>query len=101
MKTGKEIAEDGKEIGSMGDSDGESGLCVNNINLFKILFCIGAWLIQVYIYKHLFFFKFFFHFTSVQFSCSVMSDSLQPHGLEHARLPCPSPILGACSDQVS
>ena len=27
-----------------------------------------------------------------------MSDSLQPHGLEHARLPCPSPILGACSN---
>ena len=28
---------------------------------------------------------------SVQFSHSVMSDSLQPHGLQHARLPCPSP----------
>ena len=27
----------------------------------------------------------------VQFSCSVTSDSLQPHGLQHARLPCPSP----------
>ena len=26
-----------------------------------------------------------------QFSCSVMSDSLQPHRLQHARLPCPSP----------
>ena len=24
------------------------------------------------------------------FSCSVMSDSLRPHGLQHARLPCPS-----------
>ena len=30
-----------------------------------------------------------------QFSCSVMSNSLQPHGLQHPRLPCPSstPIL--------
>ena len=28
---------------------------------------------------------------SVQFSHSVMSDSLQPHGLQHARLPCSSP----------
>ena len=28
----------------------------------------------------------------VQFSCSVMSDSLWPHGLQHARPPCPSPI---------
>ena len=28
---------------------------------------------------------------SVQVSHSVMSNSLQPHGLQHARLPCPSP----------
>ena len=34
---------------------------------------------------------------SVQFSCSVVSDSLQPHGLHHARPPCPSPTPGACS----
>ena len=30
---------------------------------------------------------------SVQFNCSVMSDSLQPHRLQHTRLPCPSPEL--------
>ena len=30
-------------------------------------------------------------FHSVQFSCSVVSDSLRPHGLLHARPPCPSP----------
>ena len=30
------------------------------------------------------------------FSRSVMSDSLWPHGLQHARLPCPSPTPGAC-----
>ena len=30
---------------------------------------------------------------SVQFSCSVMFDSLRPHELQHARLPCPSSIL--------
>ena len=35
---------------------------------------------------------------SVQFSCSVVSDSLPPHGLQHARLPCPSPTPGACSN---
>ena len=29
--------------------------------------------------------------SSVQFSCSVMSDSLGLHGLQHTRLPCPSP----------
>ena len=32
------------------------------------------------------------------FSHSVMSDSLWPHGLQHARLPCPSPYLRAYSD---
>ena len=33
-------------------------------------------------------------FSSVQFSCSVMSDSLRPHELQHARPPCPSPTPG-------
>ena len=33
-----------------------------------------------------------------QFSHSVMSDSLQPLGLQHARLPCPSPTPRACSN---
>jgi len=35
---------------------------------------------------------------SVQFSSSVVSDSLRPHGLQHARLPCPSPTPGAYSN---
>ena len=34
---------------------------------------------------------------SVQFSRSVMSDSLQPHELQHARPPCPSPTPGVYS----
>ena len=37
-------------------------------------------------------------FSSVQFSRSVVSNSLQPHGLQHARLPCSSPSPGACSN---
>ena len=32
------------------------------------------------------------------FSHSVVSDSLRPHGLQHARLPCPSPSPGAYSN---
>ena len=32
------------------------------------------------------------------FSCSVVSDSLQPHGLLHTRPPCPSPSPRACSN---
>ena len=35
---------------------------------------------------------------SVQFSCSVMSDSLRPHGLQHVRLPCPSSTPEAYSN---
>ena len=38
---------------------------------------------------------------SVQFSHSVMSDSLRPHGLQHARLPCPSPTPRAYSKLMS
>ena len=36
-----------------------------------------------------------------QFSRSVMSDSLWPHGLQYSRLPCPSPIPGTCSNLCS
>ena len=35
---------------------------------------------------------------SVQFSCSVVSDSLWPHESQHARPPCPSPSPGVHSD---
>ena len=41
------------------------------------------WVCYTYIY--------IFSFSSVQFSCSVVSDSLWPHGLQYSRLPCPSP----------
>ena len=37
-------------------------------------------------------------FSSVQFSRSVVSDSLWPHELQHARPPCPSPTPGVHSD---
>ena len=36
--------------------------------------------------------------SSVQLSCSVMSDSLWPHELQHTRLPCLSPTPGTCSN---
>ena len=36
---------------------------------------------------------------SVQFSRSVVSDSLWPHELQHIRPPCPSPTPGVYSDQ--
>ena len=38
------------------------------------------------------------HLISVQFSCSVLSDSLWPHGMQHTRLPCPSQTPKSCSN---
>ena len=39
------------------------------------------------------------HFSSVQFSRSVMAEYLQLRGLQHTRLPCPLPTPGACSSR--
>ena len=40
-------------------------------------------------------------FSSVQFSRSVVSDSLQPHELQHTRPPCPSPTPGVHPNSCS
>ena len=40
----------------------------------------------------------FLDFSSVQFSCSVVSNSLRPHGLQQARTPCPLPAPGVYSN---
>ena len=73
------------------------------------VFCLGTWLLHIksksvtgegednrYCVENSFsaiiiFSKEFLH----QFSRSVVSDSLQPHGMQHARLPCPSSTPGA------
>ena len=47
--------------------------CTSDLYLFK---CTGNWFSYINM--------------SVQFSCSVVSDSLWSHGLQHARPPCPS-----------
>ena len=51
--------------------------------LFPIVHCLDMFIACVCILST----------SSVQFSHSVVSDSLRPHGLQHARLPCPSPTL--------
>ena len=38
------------------------------------------------------------HIRIVLLSLPVVSDSLRPHGLQHARPPCPPPSPGVCSD---
>ena len=56
------------------------------------------WILSHFSYRSVVIKQFFFFFCmwaiSVQFSCSVVFDSLQPHGLQHARPPCPSPAPG-------
>ena len=64
---------------------------------------------QVYIHTYPLFFRFFSHrgryrvlsrvpYALQLFSHSVVSNSLCPHGLQHARPPCPSPTPRVCSD---
>ena len=67
--------------------------------MFSIIFLI----VINFILTHIFFRNSFWVCIAilVQFICSVVSDSLQPHGLQCARLPCPSPTPGACSNSCS
>ena len=52
-------------------------LSLNKINLAKVNVIFSTWIIS-----------------SVQSSCSVVSDSLRPYELQHSRPPCPSPTPG-------
>ena len=57
-----------------------------------IIFYFFIWLLTVKTDKHLLW------LWLLLFNHSVVSDSLWPHGLQHARLPCPSPSPGICSN---
>ena len=54
-----------------------------DVEFVKYLFCVWQWL-----------YEFLSFFYSVQFSHSVVSDSLWPHELQQTRPPCPSPTPG-------
>ena len=55
------------------------------VNLIFFTFHLELWAIKTNLYLFLL------------FSCSVMSNYLWPHGLQHSRIPCPSPSPGVCS----
>ena len=60
-----------------------------------------TWILGILVWPHNFLILyccFFLIFFFSQFSCSVMSDSLRPHGLQHPRLPCTLPTPRTCSD---
>ena len=76
-------------------SAGSHSLTFSRISLFQIypLFCIINCSTLV---NH---FPSVYRYSVMQlFSCSVMSDPLQVHGLQHAWYPCPSLSLRACSN---
>ena len=68
----------------------KSPVCFLKAQIIRKLMCK-----YINIYNFAFFFM---ELLSVQFSHSVVSDSLWPHGLQHNRLPCPSPATRACSN---
>ena len=66
------------------------------IPLLGILLCKGIY--RKRIFKSFGIYIYIYQFSSVQFSHSVVSDSLRPHELQHARPPCPSSTPGVHSD---
>ena len=67
-----------------------------NKNTYFSFIHIKLYMHKMYIYiktvfSYIYQFYFITKFSSVQFSHSVVSDSLRPHEPQHARLPCLSP----------
>ena len=61
---------------------------------FKLRYNWHITLCKFKVYNVLIWHIYILHYNSVQFSHSVVFDSLQPHEPQHARPPCPSPTLG-------
>ena len=61
---------------------------------FKLRLQGFQWILLIFIHISLLSCLWQYIFSSVQFSHSVVSDSLQPHESQHARLPCPLPTPG-------
>ena len=72
------------------------GYVIHHFNAHFLLY--GFFFLLLMTYYLLFILYLFRLGKSVQFSHSAMSDSLWPHGLQHARLPCPSPTPRAYSN---
>ena len=62
---------------------------LSKFHIYALVYCLGVFLSGL------------LHSVSVQFSLSVVSNSLRLHELQHARLPCPAPTPGACSKLCS
>ena len=67
-----------------------------NINIASYVYIYAC--IYIYFCIHEYMVNKVLEFSSVQFSHSVVSNSLRPHELQHARPPCPSPTPGVHSN---
>jgi len=72
------------------ESDSWGNPPVKPLIALQVLFCLANWTL-IFFWAH-------YENLSVQISHSVKPDSLQPHGLQRTRLPCPSPTPGAYSN---
>ena len=72
--------------------------CIFDLQLCVHFWCIVKWFSHMCVCVCIIFHILFHYglFSLVQFSCSVVSNSLWPHESQHARPPCPSPTPGAC-----
>ena len=66
--------------------------------MYYLTAMLASWLKQIFVLRNFVFYNVYSKFSSVQFSHSVMSDSLRPHESQHARPPCPAPSPGVHSD---
>ena len=64
--------------------------------MWLIFFSMTLFVFEIMDPQHCYFLV--YRISSVQFSSSVVSDSLRPHELQHARPPCPSPTPGVHSN---
>ena len=75
---------------------------LQSIYNYLYLYLISHILIELFItYKCIYFYSIYIYINSIIRCCLVaksLSDSLQPHGLQHTRLRCPSVSPGACSN---
>ena len=64
------------------------------LNFFKETFVLQNIYIYTHIYTYTYIYIYIIYIYTLLFSCQVVSDSLKPHGLQHARPPCSSPSPG-------
>ena len=77
-----------------------SYILLQNIEYSSLCYTMDHFSLYIFLYR---LYMVIYICISVQFSCSVVSDSLRPHESQHARPPCPSPTPRVhldCSNEI-